>query len=112
MYITVRVQHYVYITGARVLTSCTLCTMNDTVCVFTLFTLLTFRNVLHYMHTAIHTTTCKSQVLECKKGALKAHQQLHATLGEKASCEAQFQHSKQELKTEDDRLAGKCTYLN
>eukprot|EP00953_Heterococcus_sp_UTEX-ZZ885_P004499 2932-Heterococcus_DN1.PRE.1 len=44
-------------------------------------------------------------VLECKKGALKAHQQLHATLGEKASCEAQFQHSKQELKTEDDRLA-------
>jgi hypothetical protein len=55
---------------------------------------------------------CSQQVLECKKGALKAHQQLHATLGEKASCEAQFQHSKQELKTEEDRLAGKFNYLN
>jgi hypothetical protein len=50
--------------------------------------------------------TCVMQVLECKKGALKAHQQLHATLGERASCEAQFQQSKQELKTEEDRLAG------
>lgn len=44
------------------------------------------------------------EVLDTKRGSMGIQQQLHATIGEFGSCEAQYQQSKQELRTEEERL--------
>lgn len=50
-----------------------------------------------------------SQVLDCKKSTRIHRQELQGTASELASCEAHAQQSKQDLKTEEDRLAGTIT---